>query len=313
VSSQWLTLDPLDTLIVRDGRETSFGDDSYVISGGNPAALFPWPSSVAGAVATALSGGGGGDPERFVDLRGPLLVSPEPHPVLWFPVPHDVVDDEGTITRLHSEQPGVPGLYGDGEPLPGWLPADWLAAYLRTGPAIGASSGGEQPAMARSRVTRRFPPRPHVETRLGIARDRATRTVSEGMLYTVDHLRMPSDGWGPGMRLAARVTLRPDQRIDPALVLLGGRRRRVQLRPCAPPAGWPTVTTDFHDGQLLVYLATPALFTTGTSWTPPGAHTLSVACRGPQPVATKAINSGRGTALRWAVPAGTVFFCSFTS
>jgi CRISPR-associated protein (Cas_Cmr3) len=111
---QWVTLDPLDTLIVRDGRETSFGDDSYVISGGNPAALFPWPSSVAGAVATALSGGG--DPGRFVDLRGPLLVSPEPHPVLWFPVPHDVVDDEGTITRLHSEQPGVPGLYGTVSP-----------------------------------------------------------------------------------------------------------------------------------------------------------------------------------------------------
>jgi CRISPR-associated protein (Cas_Cmr3) len=255
-------------------------------------------------VATALSGGGA--PGRFVDLRGPLLVSPEPHPVLWFPVPHDVVDDEGTITRLHSEQPGVPGLYGDGEPARGWLPADWLADYLRTGPAIGHSSGGEQPAMAS----------PHVETRLGIARDRATRTVSEGMLYTVDHLRMPSsspDTPGREMRLAARVTLRPDQRIEPALVRLGGRRRRVELRPCAPPAGWPTVTTGFHDGQLLVYLATPALFTAGTSWTPPGAQALAVACRGPQPVATKAINSGRGTALRWAVPAGTVFFCRFPS
>lgn len=300
---QWVTLDPLDTLIVRDGRETSFGDDSYVISGGNPAALFPWPSSVAGAVAAALTGG---NDKRFVDLRGPLLVSPEPRPLLYFPVPHDVVDDDGTISRLRSEEPGVPGLYGDGEPVQGWLAADWLVDYLQTGPAIGHWPNGEQPAVAR----------PVVETRLGIARDRGTRTVAEGMLYTVDHLRMPSaspDISGPGMRLAARVTLRPDQRIDPALVLLGGRRRRVELRPCAEPAGWPTVTTEFGDGQLLVYLATPALFTAGTSWRPPGARTLAVACRGPQPVATKAINSGGGTALRWAVPAGTVFFCRFPS
>ena len=60
----WLSLNPLDTLSVRDGRSFAAGSDT------TSTAVFPPPSTVAGAVHKALEGIGRSGPSanRFASV-----------------------------------------------------------------------------------------------------------------------------------------------------------------------------------------------------------------------------------------------------
>jgi CRISPR-associated protein Cmr3 len=296
--SSWLAFTPRDTVFVRDGRSFDASADAAGES------VRPGPTTIAGAVGAAF---GGTNP---AEVRGPVLACRagntwEP----YFPVPADLVvtaDDPGRVYRLRPDAAGLTDL-GDGdlrflvapehaEPvkaLTGWLPADLLADYLK----------GELPGprgMAEKSLRLADPLVP--ERRVGLARD--DRRVREGFLYQATHLR-PRDGWA----FLAEYTV-PEEWAEEANGHgpFGGRGRLADIEPAA--MSWPDATASIGQ-RVLVYLATPALWPGGWKLpVPDGARLVAAATGEPEPAATVKRDQDKwrdSRALRWAVPAGSVY------
>jgi CRISPR-associated protein Cmr3 len=144
------------------------------------------------------------------------------------------------------------------------------------------------------------------ENRLGLARTEA-RIARDGFLYQAEHLRFVD-----GTCLLAQAVGPPSGGLRRATVPLGGESRLADVGTVsgihlpAHPGGFP-------QGRVAVYLATPALFPGGWFWHPAGARLVGVALGGPVPVGTASPRSGmwRTRVLRWAVPAGSVYFLEF--
>lgn len=367
-NDRWAVLEPLDTLVVRDGRLFQAGASSMART------TEPSPATIGGAVGQALRA-------RPGQVHGPLLVrrreQADGGPDRWepmFPVPTDVVSapvtegsgpeaeasvpeskasvpvTDGSVpeakasasgaTRLSVLRPGEPApraenptepytdlpadlalLEGDGLPVGGWWDAATLGDYLTGRPATPA------PAAAWTPWT--------TENRVGLARDPVARTAHDGMLYSLPHLRV-TDGVG----LAAYCQDLPPgciSRAEPGrsagTVQLGGEGRRAEVHwlpaealtlpppprlDSATPNAAADDTAEDTDGRprLLVYLATPALFTDG--WRPspqeigPGLTLVAASVVGPRVITTArpdlvtgAVSNGR---LLWAAPAGSVYY-----
>lgn len=311
-SKPWFAFTPRDTVFVRDGRSFNAADDTAA------QAVVPGPSTVAGAVGQALDG----EPD---EVRGPVLGRRtdsgwEPH----FPVPADLVRRRRTVYRLTpAEARGTTDLEdlypergrGDcsrwlvppsgaerADPLRGWLPGAMLARYLKGDlPPDGGTPHD------RLRITE-APLLP--EQRVGLARDEHRRART-GFLYQAAHLRM-DDNWA---FLAQCVFAKAAERTPHGPVPLGGRGRLADVAPAAS-ADWPAHPEGHVDSQVLVYLATPALWRTGWRIPLPDDGQLVAAATGePEPVAT--VKPGKDwektRVLRWAVPAGSVYLVKFPS
>jgi CRISPR-associated protein Cmr3 len=314
-SLSWLALVPRDTVFIRDGRSFDAAADAAA------ATVRPGPSTIAGAVGAAFGARPGAPRDHLpAEVRGPVLA----HRVgatweSYFPVPADLVQeaeaDRPYAFRLEptaaagSTDLDAAGLSwltpplaaGPVKPLGGWMPGTQLAGYL-TGKMPGA--GG----ISATELELADPL--HPELRVGLARTPG-RVARTGYLYQATHLR-PEEGWG----FLAGCLLRPGWTRTPAgPVPFGGRSRLVDVEP-ASTAGWPHRPPGYPDGQVLVYLATPALWPGG--WripVPDGARLIAAATGEPEPVAT--ITPGDGWAasrvLRWAVPPGSVYLLKFDS
>ncbi len=313
---RWIVLEPLDTVVVRDGRAFDAGLQSTARTNS------PTPGTLAGAIGAAYGARPGAGLRR--EARGSVL--PErllgPIPVVFdrgawrarWPVPQDVVRDDGgsVLYRLavrsdsakdsqgrsasHDLGGLLPALpFGSGEPVGGWWETAELARYLATGHVSGdvVSSPWE------------------VERRVGLALDE-DGTAAESMLYSAEHLR-PADRMGFAVCCLGgpAVTL-------PDTVPLGGRNRSAQVHDEVNPPGLPAPAAHAPDGRLLLYLATPSVFEQG--WRPdlsawPDAELVSAVVGDPQVIAsatpdraTGAVGGGR---LMWAAPAGSVYYLKF--
>lgn len=297
IEDRWLALVPRDTMFVRDGRSFDAGSDAVAHT------VTPGPSTVAGAVGAAFRG-------EIGEVRGPVLARWAqgawwPH----YPAPLDLVVENRRVHRLRpAEIEGStdlsddmawlepPAAVGRVEQLPGLLSAAAMTGYLAgTWPRGTRPRGGECVAP---------PMRP--ETRVGLARD--GRTARTGFLYRSVHLR-PDDGWA----LLAGCVLKDQDQHASGPVQLGGRGRLVDVED-AGPLTWPGHPDVFPDGRLLLYLATPAVWPDG--WRPPlPARTTLVAAATGEPQAVATMTPGLGwkasRALRWAVPAGSVYLLRF--
>jgi CRISPR-associated protein Cmr3 len=133
------------------------------------------------------------------------------------------------------------------------------------------------------------------------------RTAASGFLYKAEHLR----AWD-GVSLLAQAVDPPGAIPARAAVPLGGERRLVDVAP-ADGVTLPARPSSFPGGRVVVYLATPALFRDGWRWCPDGADLVAVALGGPEAVATSSPRDGlwQTRVLRWAVPAGSVYFLRF--
>lgn len=306
----WLSIRPLDTIMVRDGRSFDAGDTAAATG------VAPTPTTTGGVIGRLY----GGEVGR---LSGPVpALDDEP----LFPTPIDLVrvdDDRGgrparrlTLTErpdgetsdLDDRGPRLThALAGSGVPLGGWVTKDAMAEWLSgetmpPGALIGAT---------RLESIRRPPEELWVEERhRGIALKPETGVVEPGMLYSARHLR-PTDG----LTLLVRCDHDKPFPRTRAVLPLGGRGRGAEVTKIEAPKVFPEAPTDFPGGRLAVYLVSPALVN-DVLWTPAGttARLCALGLTGPATIATAPANFPRANSrLMWAVPAGSVFYLKFAT
>lgn len=307
-SERWVVLEPLDTIVVRDGRAFDAGVQSLART------ALPTPGTIAGAIGAAY----GARPGAGLDAAARGRDVPEcmlgPIPVVarggqWrprWPVPQDVVaDDDGsapcrlTVAEISSHDLGEVGFlpFGSGEATGGWWETSELAAYLTDGDVSGDTVSSPWT----------------VERRVGLALD-DDGTAAEGMLYSAEHLR-PVERMG----FAVCCLGGPDVPLAET-VPFGGRNRSAQVHDHADPPHLPSPAARAPDGRLLLYLVTPGVFLAGwrpdlSTWT--NAQLVTAVVGDPQVIAaatpqrqTGAVGGGR---LMWAVPAGSVYYLKFST
>jgi CRISPR-associated protein Cmr3 len=221
-----------------------------------------------------------------------------------------------TVTDMTRDCPRLLG--GAGEPAAGWCTGADLTRYLAGNlfEPFGGDLVAERDCVDVVDGAALFAREP----RIGLARDR-DRAARDGLLYQATHLR-PDDG------VAALVEcVIPDewQRLPEGPTPLGGRGRLADVS-VVDGVGWPHRPDVFPDGRVLVYVATPAIWRTPWAagptqaaqlgWrfpVPEGADLVAAAVGEPQPVATASPREGMAAtrALRWAVPAGSVYLLAF--
>lgn len=184
------------------------------------------------------------------------------------------------------------------KPLEGWIPGQVLADYLSE--KLPARDGTPVSAF---KIAKPLVP----ELRVGLAREgRAART---GYLYQATHLRL-REGWG----FLAEVTVRGEWDAGRRThIPFGGRGRLADVGPAV--VHWPEPEAGSLGTKVLVYLATPAIWPGGWSLpVPAGARLVAAATGEPEPAATvrRGPEWAASRALRWTVPAGSVYLLEFS-
>jgi len=304
--SRWLAFTPRDTVFIRDGRSFNAAADASAVT------VRPWPTTIAGAAGAAFGG------TKPAEVRGPVLSR---HGrggwEAYFPVPADLVVEEGTgrVYRLRPQAPAEGGQADLG--MPRWLVpplgagkvesfGEAYPGHLLPGPVLGRYLAGALPDAGTTVEDLRLAQPLAAETRVGLARD--GHVARTGFLYQAMHLRLEDD-WA----FAAEITEAADQEYRAReQVLFGGRGRLADVSEAE--MSWPDAGTAQIGTQVLVYLATPAVWPGGWQLPVPAGATLVAAASGkPEPATT--LTPGRTWAdtrvLRWAVPAGSVYLLEF--
>ncbi len=315
----WVILEPLDTVSIRDGRNFAAGTHS------TGRASTPSPSTIAGAIGAAYGANPG-------TVSGPVVVRRlEQSWRRYFPVPRDVVSDPDDQWRLlgpvESSASGSPVhgavvhdlsadvaevTLGDGDPLGGWWETNQLQQYLRE------RANWSQWLRDLQNFTNgrdRWLPWT-VEGRVGLTRN-TERMGVEGYLYETEHLRPCRDA-----AFAAWCTDLPEG-APRKTIRLGGEARRAEVSVYSDSdtssPSWPKRPGDFPGGRLLLYLATPAVFSDG--WRPDDAlrgyrtELVSAVVDGPDVITTATVDETtavvKASRLLWAVSAGSVYYLRF--
>ena len=320
-TSSWLAFTPRDTVFVRDGRSFDAASDALAQT------VRPGPTTVAGAVGAAFGirpaglrdHDAGSGQAAIGEVRGPVLARRSGDTwIPYFPVPADLVRTTGEaepyVYRLMPSEPAGLTDLGEGEvqswlmlpeervePLRGWIPGPILAAYLAgelPGPG-GTPLEDFEPLMRGEDLADPLVP----ERRIGLARD--DRRVRVGYLYQSTHLR-PEEDWA----FLAEYTWSGERGQNP--IPFGGKGRLADIEPAA--MSWPASGAGAMGTRVLVYLATPAVWADGWRMPIPAGATLVAAATGePEPAATvtPGVRWRDSRALRWAVPAGSVYLLEF--
>ena len=304
--SRWLAFTPRDTVFVRDGRSFNAAADT------SAATVRPWPTTIAGAAGAAFG-------RKPAEVRGPVLAQRRRGGwTPYFPVPADLVVEEasGRVRRLLPSEPDDGGETD--LDMPRWLmPPDDAGKVelvserypgaLMPGSLLGQYLAGTLPGPGTTVRDLRLMQPLAPEIRVGLARD--GHVARSGFLYQATHLRL-ADDWA----FAAEVTGAEGPAYRAAQhVLFGGRGRLADVGEA--DMSWPGAGTAEIGTRAVVYLATPAVWPGG--WrlpVPEGARLIAAATGKPEPATT--LTPGRNwkqtRALRWAVPAGSVYLLEFT-
>jgi CRISPR-associated protein Cmr3 len=324
------TLEALDSWFFREPRP--FHADESVAGGMD--SLFPPPCrTVAGTLRAALGRAAGwnghgrwpqelesvlGDGEDLGGLRflGPVLARGE---AAYYPLPRQVIgrQEERSWRAAAVLAPGDP-VDCDLETarLPdavGWRTGDLAGTgppdgWWGTAAALGDVLAGRPPDAA---AVIALDDLVAMEERVGIRRDRATRTAADDALYAARHAR-PADG----VSIVAGVAGLPVDWPRPAgglVVPFGGEGRAAVLRP-AVPAAFPSrsVPAAQHRGYSVTFL-TP-VFLPAAAWQAgtevPGLPGKVVSACFAEPIRLGGWNTDdrRAVPARSAVPAGGTLF-----
>ena len=316
-------LEPLDVLFFRDGRP--FDAAPRATTGA------PMPQTVAGALRTWLLGRMGVDFAALgaaikdgasfgeataaqgttieavgrLGIRGPWFTK-DGERLVPTPATIEVEKDAGgKIRRLDP-------LADD---LPGWSPlVDGMRSLWRRTRGSARARGGYLCRMGLERFLSGGVPHADeivdagalfgFEDRVGIGVDPGTQTAGDGMIYAVRLMR-PC----PGVTLAvdlvgapADLDVCPD---DDDVLPLGGEGKRAIIRRSPGAYRWPEAPAGTGDGRL-VLLTAPAPV---GGWQPPGLSLVAAAVPGHVPVSGWDMARGGPKPNRFAVPAGSVYFC----
>jgi CRISPR-associated protein Cmr3 len=344
-----LRLSAVDTWFFRESRPHN------AVGASELASLFPPPAAtLAGALRTAIGDAQGTDWQQFNadpehplrsvighgDDLGPLAIDGpwlnlDGRPL--FPAPAFLLarDNGGNqdyqrlrvgpaadtdLGRVHLPQ--MPGDARDYKPLEHtWIDADGMRQLL----------AGRTPD---SHQVFGFDDLCSLESRVGIARDRHTRTVEQGMLYQTRHLR-PRDGLSIDLALHGLAA----EHRPPAgtLVRLGGEGRLATLDSIVAPDPVAAIKPKAaHRGLILLLLTAVDL---GGDWLPPGfTAAIDDQDRGPDrgqswtgqlhgiPLRIRAAvigralrqggwdqAAGRPRPVRSLLPAGSAWYCELTA
>ena len=316
-------LEPLDVLFFRDGRPFDAAPRAATTS--------PMPQTAAGALrtwlltrlgtdfrtlgdvirrggtfqeATAAQGPAIGAVSRL-GIRGPWFVKDGERLV---PTPATIEVEKDAGGALHRLDPLS-------DELPGWSPrTDGMRPLWRRSRSATRARGGYLCRTGLERFLSGGLPRADeivdadalfcIEDRVGIGVDFDTQSVGEGMIYAVRLMRLFS-----GVTIAVDVvgawedlSVCPD---DDDVLFLGGEARRAIIRRSPDAYSWPEASAGTVDGRL-VLLTTPAPF---AGWRPHGLPLVAAAVPGHVPISGWDMVHGGPKPNRFAVPAGSVYFC----
>ena len=316
-------LEPLDVLFFRDGRP--FDAAPRATTGA------PMPQTVAGALRTWLLGRSGGDFAVLgaavkggasfgeaaaaqgttvgaisrLGIRGPWFVKDGERLV---PTPATIEVEKDADGKMHRLDPLADDLPGWSPPVGGMRPL-W---HRSRGPA--RARGGY---LCRAGLERFLAGGlPHAdeivdadalfatEDRVGISVDTTTQTAGDGMIYAIRLMRLL-----PGVTLGVDLVGAPEDldvcSDDDDVLPLGGEARRVIIRRSPNTHCWPKAPAEGGDGRLLL-LTTPAPV---GGWRPPRLSLVAAAVSGHVPVSGWDMARGGPKPNRFAVQAGSVYFC----
>ncbi|MES2641321.1 MAG: type III-B CRISPR module-associated Cmr3 family protein [Myxococcota bacterium] len=314
MTMQIWTIEPRDTLVVRDGRP--FGAGATALRSLD----FPLPSTVAGCLRTRIGRDALGrfnlTPEaaRQIPVVGPWLAELSDKGALldwWFPAPRDVVWFEGGA-RYRLTTQAKPALSNSplgqivtpavtlprSKPVAGpsfWRGSD-LLAWLRapSDDTVGSDFG--------------LAPLQH-ERRTHVSIQAQTGTGEDGRLFSTDGLRFHTPKEQGSRRLALAMAC-PHAGLKEGLVPLGGEARLSFLRKSAgEPLG--VVKPAPAARRLRVLLLTPAIFERGYAPTRiAGAPVAAAAVGRPQTVSGWDFSARPGSPKpsRRLAPAGSVYW-----
>jgi len=358
-----LFIEPTEPLLFRTGRPFDAGENNFAES------LFPpTPETLQGAVRAAIAthwkpnlglAEAFDDPEltnligvyaeyqRFRVANIALGRRKAPQQVeLLYPIPAHILQKEdgkrrqmrlipfsssngiqtnlpGGMQLLYPDEP-LNDIEGKLEPMKGWLTAQGLHTALWTNKDI-----AKDDIIQDSEIYTR-------ELRMGLGMNNQKKTTEEGLLYSVEMIRMNHKmnwpytyGFVVDIRLATSADTRstaPGNYIegdeaqkmlhlpDQGWITLGGERRAAYFEVIKPSATPSHLESSPKSGHLL-YLASPAAFDDG--WQPkPWPQTLkkpiAAAITRYQPVGGWLLNpgnsGGKNKSVRRCVPAGSVYF-----
>ena len=269
-SSNVVSLDPLDPLIVRSGRPMSSHADA------DPR-RFPPPSTVAGCLRTAWARAVGAEfgPELArIPVAGPLLLTRNGRVLI--PKPADAVYcGSGDDARcLRAEPRHLEASCGVDLP-DGLIPVQLTEAS--------AGKIGDSPTwwawddllefrlgnqVSRGRLAENGWTMPDGDRRTHVTIKPATRAASGGDLFETEGLDLGATyGRNGDSREGLRLLARCGEAFGEALVHLGGKRRLAALKP-ESEATWPALPDTWRDAirqasGLCMTLLTPGIFSSG--------------------------------------------------
>ncbi len=344
-------LEPSETLLFRTGRPFDAGDVGYAET------LFPpTPETLQGAIRALLATHW--DPEQSLSqafAKGSDLVNligdrdgygrfritgiwlghrkKEDDVELLYPAPAHLLENDTSYFRLlptcpekviSSNMPkGMKYLYphpcppkeaeGKLEPIDGWL------TEINLQEALSSNTNLSQLKIIPRREIFQYEPR------LGIGMENASKTTRDGMLYSMQMIRMrPDYGFVVDISLTDEIDserLISDDIVQRILKLpedgwatLGGEQRAVRFTVLNPPASQP-VSTQSKDHRTLLYLATPAALQDGwqpKQWPTTLSKPIAAAIPRYQSIGGWKLNlensGGSNKCMHRCVPAGSVYF-----
>lgn len=318
----WWTLDPLDPLMVRDGRPFS------TESGGARSLGFPPPSVVAGAIRTRVGFAARAPgqhafalkPENAqqIEVAGPLLASEKNGQLsLQIVAPRDAVLYEGDAQSWprYRLAPGAPWSDGAHSDLGGARPLLPLVELPVAKPAKDAPAFWSEAAVrawmsappAADRLARADGAKAlEHERRVHLSIDPRSLTGEDGKLFSTDGLRLTDP---EGNRRVFLV--RADAPLAAGLLPVGGERRLSRIETARfQPWEAPKLTGDFAR----VLLLTPAIFSAGAMPSAIfGAPVLAAATGRAEAISGWDLENGRPKRVRRASAAGTVLWVTLPS
>ncbi|MEM1875088.1 MAG: type III-B CRISPR module-associated protein Cmr3 [Candidatus Hadarchaeales archaeon] len=276
----WIKIRPIDTLFFRSGRPFSMGDETW-----SDVIFPPNPSTVYGAIRSFLIFHRGdlnrfnrgypdiGSPEAkgTMEISGPIIYeesdSDTSISAFYFPAPLDMVKQGHKVVVLSSQN--LPAIFISDEELFAFRRIERILIN-RSNKQIKEIKGfitdydlidylnGERKEFRIIQESLVY----EIETKIGIKRNRITKTSEEGFLYQIPLIRL-NNKFGFYVHVDE-----VDNLPNRGFLALGGERKIASFEQAKDNLTQllNEIKFELNNGTFKVYLATPAIFTQG--WLP---------------------------------------------